>query len=508
MIVNTEFIRQKIAQLLIVSLLVYSVEFNLLVSYATTFDLESNLDGIVATESDLENYDISLLADDEDEVVKEYRYNIDVSWGRMTFVYDKGVWDTEELKYKAEESYPSKNTVDGEPGWYKFDGVNNKISIINVSTINPCEFDLWVDNYIRNDTEDYENTDGESDISGITMEFYDNAEFEGDSFTSAERIYIEQATETEEKEVSYYLNIDGEPVGLGETREELGSVVIQVHKPQVESEASVAMLIDSDDEFLLDTFNVVRFDLQDLLAYNYGLEERVGPGVEIDSDVDDEDVEVATGSNATYSLRNRSIEKLNKATDSNAVKIENKDVDLDAKSITNDEVAVKLTLPNYLKNNIIDVYTTVGEYDEENNVWILGEGETSGSLELMFEFTKEAKYTIKARAGHINEKGKFKLGLSEESLEAMEDNVAVKEIKVVNETAVVASPSNATSSNAIIASSSNALKEKEIDDEIENSLSVASPSNAEKDNSDLVDLNKFNFNIFSNIIFKEDDEIE
>lgn len=493
--ISIEYVKRKIAQLLIISLLFYSIELSLMVTYATPL-----------SDIELENDEIELLTDDsEDEVVKEYRYNIDVSWGRMTFVYDRGVWDTDEMKYKAEEIYPSKETVDGEPGWYKFDGVNNKISVINVSTINPCEFDLWVDNNVRSDTEDYEEIDKVSEVSGIIMEFYENSDFIGDSFTSAERIYIEKATEIEEKEVSYYLNIDGEPVGLGEIRTELGSVVIQVHKPEVETSAAVAMSIEAEDEVLAGTFDIVRFDLKDLLADNYGLEERVGPGMDMDEDI-------ATDSNAsmsTFSLRRVSQDNynINIATDSNATM-------MDSKSVTKDEVAVKLTIPNYLKHNLLDIYTTVGEYDEDKGLWILGEGETSGTLELMFEYNKEATYTIKARAGHINENGKFKLGLSEESSDEIEDNVAIKEIKVIEE--FVATPSNATPSNAT-------PSELDEDENIDNNKDkTSSSSNASKQDIEIdiekkeidFDLNDMEDDIKSNdmksddIIFKKDDESE
>lgn len=65
-----------------------------------------------------------------------YRYNLDIQFGSLGFYYDWGTWDTETLSYKANESSanPAAGTKLGDPGWYGFDGITNKISFINTSS--------------------------------------------------------------------------------------------------------------------------------------------------------------------------------------------------------------------------------------------------------------------------------------------------------------------------------------------------------------------------------------
>ena len=62
-------------------------------------------------------------------------YSITIEFGSFDFYYDYGVWDSGELKYKANgaSDYPAKDTVDTLPGWYGFDGTANKISVHNYS---------------------------------------------------------------------------------------------------------------------------------------------------------------------------------------------------------------------------------------------------------------------------------------------------------------------------------------------------------------------------------------
>lgn len=60
-----------------------------------------------------------------------YRYAITIEFGPMTFYYDYGSWNTDEMRYvsDAASTHPSADTVEGYPGWYGFDGTANKISI-------------------------------------------------------------------------------------------------------------------------------------------------------------------------------------------------------------------------------------------------------------------------------------------------------------------------------------------------------------------------------------------
>lgn len=60
-----------------------------------------------------------------------YRYAITIEFGPMTFYYDYGSWNTDEMRYvsDAASTHPSADTVEGYPGWYGFDGTANKISV-------------------------------------------------------------------------------------------------------------------------------------------------------------------------------------------------------------------------------------------------------------------------------------------------------------------------------------------------------------------------------------------
>lgn len=75
-------------------------------------------------------------ATEEQEIpTKNYVYNVTVEFGYFSFYYDWGVWDTQNFVYKASDSSnnPAAATTLGEPGWYGFDGVNNRIFLKNDS---------------------------------------------------------------------------------------------------------------------------------------------------------------------------------------------------------------------------------------------------------------------------------------------------------------------------------------------------------------------------------------
>ena len=65
----------------------------------------------------------------------DYVYSVTIEFGSFDFYYDYGVWDSENLKYKANEASrnPAKDTQNTFPGWYGFDGTANKISVENSS---------------------------------------------------------------------------------------------------------------------------------------------------------------------------------------------------------------------------------------------------------------------------------------------------------------------------------------------------------------------------------------
>lgn len=60
-----------------------------------------------------------------------YKYAVTIEFGSMTFAYDYGKWDVNEMRYKANAASknPANGTTEGYPGWYGFDGTANRISV-------------------------------------------------------------------------------------------------------------------------------------------------------------------------------------------------------------------------------------------------------------------------------------------------------------------------------------------------------------------------------------------
>lgn len=60
-------------------------------------------------------------------------YAIDIEFGNLSFYYDYGVWDVNDMRYEASatSTNPASGTVAGYPGWYGFDQISNKISVKN-----------------------------------------------------------------------------------------------------------------------------------------------------------------------------------------------------------------------------------------------------------------------------------------------------------------------------------------------------------------------------------------
>ena len=59
-----------------------------------------------------------------------YKYAVTIEFGSMTFAYDYGKWDVNEMRYiaNAASKNPANGTTEGYPGWYGFDGTANRIS--------------------------------------------------------------------------------------------------------------------------------------------------------------------------------------------------------------------------------------------------------------------------------------------------------------------------------------------------------------------------------------------
>lgn len=102
-----------------------------------------------------------------------YPYAVTIEFGSMTFYYDYGAWDVNEMRYKADESsqYPANGTVQGYPGWYGFDGTANRISV-KYSNVN--EEDAPTQNRMLSVTLEYRSLQSAEGrvVEGIVMELY------------------------------------------------------------------------------------------------------------------------------------------------------------------------------------------------------------------------------------------------------------------------------------------------------------------------------------------------
>lgn len=72
-----------------------------------------------------------------------YKYAVTIEFGPMTFCYDYGKWNVDEMRYRSDDasSNPANGTVQGYPGWYGFDGTANRISVKYTNANNEQDFD-------------------------------------------------------------------------------------------------------------------------------------------------------------------------------------------------------------------------------------------------------------------------------------------------------------------------------------------------------------------------------
>ena len=102
-----------------------------------------------------------------------YKYAVTIEFGSMTFFYDYGKWDVNEMRYKTDDASknPANGTESGYPGWYGFDGTANRIS---VKYSNENETDTPAQNRKLAVTLDYRmlsSAEGRV-VDGVAMEFY------------------------------------------------------------------------------------------------------------------------------------------------------------------------------------------------------------------------------------------------------------------------------------------------------------------------------------------------
>ena len=115
-------------------------------------------------------------AENDEAKSGDYKYAVTIEFGSMTFCYDYGRWDVNEMRYKTdgEIGNPASGTEAGYPGWYGFDGTANRIS---VKYSNENETDSSTQNRKLAVTLDYRAlfaTEGRV-VGGVTMEFYSDA---------------------------------------------------------------------------------------------------------------------------------------------------------------------------------------------------------------------------------------------------------------------------------------------------------------------------------------------
>ncbi len=119
-------------------------------------------------------------AENGDTKADGYKYAVTIEFGSMTFAYDYGKWDVNEMRYKAGTASvnPANGTEPGYPGWYGFDGTANRIS---VKYSNENETDtatqkrkLSVTLSYRALTSAEASTEG-IEVGGVAMDFYSDA---------------------------------------------------------------------------------------------------------------------------------------------------------------------------------------------------------------------------------------------------------------------------------------------------------------------------------------------
>lgn len=144
-----------------------------------------------------------------------YKYAVTIEFGSMTFAYDYGKWDVNEMRYKAgtASDHPANGTEKGYPGWYGFDGTANRIS---VKYSNENETDGDTQNRKLSVTLSYRaltSAEGK-EVSGVAMEFYLDAAFTA-PLSSATFTVPHTAPNDENAKTVIYASLRGAPTENG-----------------------------------------------------------------------------------------------------------------------------------------------------------------------------------------------------------------------------------------------------------------------------------------------------
>ncbi len=149
-----------------------------------------------------------------------YRYSVEIEFGSMTFCYDYGTWNPSNLRYETEETQsPAAGTVSGFPGWYGFDGVANKISVLykedenisNGSTDTAHDYLQVTLSYRALGSEEGGTSSAAIGMTGVTTELYGDDTLKnrmGSVDGSGYTLTVEKNTGNP---VSVWLSLKGEP---------------------------------------------------------------------------------------------------------------------------------------------------------------------------------------------------------------------------------------------------------------------------------------------------------
>lgn len=140
----------------------------------------------------------------------DYKYAVTIEFGSMTFCYDYGNWNVNEMRYRVGDGSqnPANGTVQGYPGWYGFDGTANRIS---VKYSNENDDDGATKNRHLSVTLDYQpfSGTGQREVDGIIVEFYSDSALtvpQNRSFTVAHT-----SLEDMDAKTVLYVSLCGEP---------------------------------------------------------------------------------------------------------------------------------------------------------------------------------------------------------------------------------------------------------------------------------------------------------
>ena len=154
-------------------------------------------------------------AENGDTKADGYKYAVTIEFGSMTFAYDYGKWDVNEMRYKAGTASvnPANGTEPGYPGWYGFDGTANRIS---VKYSNENETDGDTQNRKLSVTLSYRalSSANERVVGGVEMKFYSDAALTV-PFSSTTFTVPHTAPKDENAKTVIYASLRGEPTENG-----------------------------------------------------------------------------------------------------------------------------------------------------------------------------------------------------------------------------------------------------------------------------------------------------